>query len=90
MNMSLCLNLYHGFPEVVPARRTKLGTILPPENFTQVEPMSMFLGGCVFTVKDRHSFDQGTFSSGLSSLTCPNMGNPPGSKATAGIALGII
>ena len=75
--------------EVVPARRTEWGTILPPENFTPVEPMSMFLDGCIFTVKDRHSFDQGTFLSGLSPLTCPAW-NPPGSNATAGIALGVI
>ena len=46
----------HGFPEVVPARRTEWGTILPPENFTPVEATSMFLDGCIFTVKDRHSF----------------------------------
>ena len=65
-NMSLCLGLCHGFPKVVPARRTEWGTILPPENFTPVEHMSMFHDGCVFTVKDRHSFDKGTFLSGLS------------------------
>ena len=71
MNMSLCLSLCHGFPEVVPARKTERGTILPPENFTPVKPMSMFVDGCIFTAKDRHSFDQGTFSSGLSPLICP-------------------
>ena len=39
--------------------------------FTPVEPMSMIFDGCIFTVKDRHSFNQGTFLSGLSPLTCP-------------------
>ena len=68
-----------------------MGAILSPENFIPVEPMSMFLDGCIFTVKDRHSFDQGTFFlSGLSPLTCPAWVTPPGSNATAGIALGVI
>ena len=66
------------------------GTILPPENFTPVEPMSVILDGCIFTVKDRHSFDQGTFFVRLIAFDLSCMGNPPGSNATAGIALGVI
>ena len=47
-----------------------MGDYFTSGKFYQVEPMSMILDGCIFTVKDRHSFDQDTFSSGLSPLTC--------------------
>ena len=73
--MSLCLSLCHGFTEVVPAQRTEWGTILPLENFTPVEPMSMFLDGCIFTVKDSH-FRPRYFFIWLIAFDLSSMGNP--------------